>query len=651
MTKDILKKLFVFASLLFLSNVCLKADGIDSLKSLLPKKSGQEKIKLLSEICWQYSSIDKDSGIVYGQKALALSKENDYKKGIGQALNDLGIVWFYQYEWDTAYDYFERSLAIRLLINDTSGIASAYNKMGIIKKLQGDYEHAIDYFILTLGFFEKMENKDLEMGMSYNNIAVCYADLNRYEEALEFYDKALALKTRKKDFSEMAGTLLNIANIHYEQKKYGLAEQEFHKAFGYISKSGKDTYLISAYNSIGVLKEAMGQYNEALQYFLKANAMIEKGNNNLYKASNYTKLGRINQFLGNFDVAEEYLFKALDLARKEKMSPNELDILQNLALMYESKKDFENAYHYEQLAGQLKDSINDQSNNEVIAEMQTKFQTEQKTKENKLLKADNKIKALHIEKQRNTNRLQLLVFFIALLLILGIGGFLFLNQKIKTQNKLAQQQKEWFKGLVEAENKERKRIASELHDGLGQLLSTAKLNVQCIEDTIKNAPEDEKKNYDISLALIDEACTEVRNISHNLMPGTLTKLGLVKALKDVAKVINQAGKTAVAFNYDENLPAMDEQIEIGIYRIAQEILNNILKHAHASKVEIALNHQNSRLNLMIRDNGIGLDKKKLEKSEGIGWKNIQSRINLLSGKLDFKSNKGKGTEFLISIPV
>jgi two-component system, NarL family, sensor kinase len=651
MTKDILKKLFVFASLLFLFNVCLKADGIDSLKSLLPKKSGQEKIKLLSDICWQYSSIDKDSAIVYGQKALALSKENDYKKGIGQALNDLGIVWFYQYEWDTAYDYFERSLAVRLLINDTSGIASAYNKMGIIKKLQGDYENAIDYFILTLDFLDKMEGKDLEKGMSYNNIAVCYADLNRYDEAIEFYNKALDLKIKENDFSEMGGTLLNIANIHYERSEYQIAETKYRQALDYIAQSGKETYLISAYNAMGVLKEAEGQYHEALNYFTKASELIENGNNQLYKASNLTKLGRVNRFLGNFEIAEDYLSQALALARKENLKPNVLDILQNMALLYEAEKDYQKAYQYEQLAGKLKDSINNQSNNEVIAEMQTKFQTEQKIKENKLLKSDNQIKALTIEKQKNTNRMQLLLFLFALLLILGVGGFLFLNQKIKTQNKLARQQREWFKGLVEAENKERKRIASELHDGLGQLLSTAKLNVQCIEDTIKNAPEDEKKNYNTSLALIDEACTEVRNISHNLMPGTLTKLGLIKALKDVAKKINQSGQTQVVFIYDDKLPKLDEQIEIGIYRITQEILNNTLKHAHAEKVEIALNLQNNILKLSIHDNGRGFEKNKLEKSEGIGWKNIQSRINLLSGTLKFESNRGKGTEFIISIPV
>lgn len=209
------------------------------------------------------------------------------------------------------------------------------------------------------------------------------------------------------------------------------------------------------------------------------------------------------------------------------------------------------------------------------------------------------------------------------------------------------EQRKSFKAVIEATEKERKRVAEDLHDGLGQLLSTAKLNLTAIEG---QEDTEEYKNLNTSISLLDEACQEVRHISHNMMPGTLIRLGLVSAVREQARKINESGKilvTVAVYGFENR---MDEAREIAIYRVMQELLNNAIRYSNASDIEIKLEQQADGYLFTISNNGQGFDPRLLEKSKGIGWRNIQSRIDLLQGNIDLKTAPGKGTVLNIWIP-
>jgi signal transduction histidine kinase len=208
------------------------------------------------------------------------------------------------------------------------------------------------------------------------------------------------------------------------------------------------------------------------------------------------------------------------------------------------------------------------------------------------------------------------------------------------------QQRDSFRVIIEATEKERKRVAEDLHDGLGQLLSTAKLNLTAIEtDDIE-----ENKNLNTSIAIIDEACQEIRHISHNMMPGTLIRLGLVSAVKEQARKINASGKILVTVSVSGFETRMDESREIALYRVIQELLNNAIRYANATDVEIKLEQLADGYLFSIKDNGKGFDPKVLELGKGIGWRNIRSRVDLLQGNIDLKTAPGKGTVLNIWIP-
>lgn len=209
-------------------------------------------------------------------------------------------------------------------------------------------------------------------------------------------------------------------------------------------------------------------------------------------------------------------------------------------------------------------------------------------------------------------------------------------------------QKQRFRNVIEAVERERKRIAIDLHDGLGQLLSTVKLNVSALEDQIQ--PEDEQI-YDTALNLLDEACTEVREISHNMMPSTLIRMGFLPALKESAAQINKSGKIQVSIHAETYQAYPDESRDVALYRACQELLNNVIKYSGANEVIIKLVQTDSRLFISIKDDGKGFDTELLHSSTGIGWSNIYSRIGMLNGNVEVHSILNEGTTVKIDVPV
>ena len=276
-----------------------------------------------------------------------------------------------------------------------------------------------------------------------------------------------------------------------------------------------------------------------------------------------------------------------------------------------------------------------------VAEMRTKYSTKQKEEENLKLNLANAQKDLSILEEKQTNQRLFIAFvFLVLLTLLGLGFFAWRNQKAKLKK-----EREVFKALVVGQEKERIRIAKELHDGLGQMLSVTRLNVNALESSIDKEDAVLLQN---SLSLIDNAVTEVRNISHALMPSALIEVGLVAAINQLTEKVNDAGQINVAFNHQSFSEKLSQTAEISLYRITQEVVNNMIKHAKANNICIHLSSKNKSVAIHISDDGIGFDKQMIHSFKGIGWKNIASRAQQLNGHLEIDSTPGKGTEIKLS---
>lgn len=251
-----------------------------------------------------------------------------------------------------------------------------------------------------------------------------------------------------------------------------------------------------------------------------------------------------------------------------------------------------------------------------------------------------------------------LVYFIgtfAMLLLAGAIFFFFiiyqkrlLRKELEINKIKATQQEEILKNTVQAQEKERKRIAQDLHDEVGAMLSVVKLNVGRIEKkTIDTKPRQlatETKLY------LDDVITQVRRISRDLMPPSLEKLGLSFALQEMVNWINKSDHIKIEFSKSGESFRFDIKKELAVFRIIQELVNNALKHSKASHVFIKMRFTEKYMAVSVTDNGVGFDIDKLE-STGLGLKNLESRSELMGVKYKMNSHPGKGTFAVLKLNV
>jgi len=261
-----------------------------------------------------------------------------------------------------------------------------------------------------------------------------------------------------------------------------------------------------------------------------------------------------------------------------------------------------------------------------------------------------------MESQGKT-RNALLIALSLLLVAIGLTAYFMIksrNQRAalaqeEVKRLLKEQELLSVEAMLQGQDQERKRIAEELHDRLGGMLATLKLHYSAVEEQIQELQTQVKSQYNQAGQLIDETAQEVRRISHDLYSGVLVKFGLSAALEQLAEAMEQIDKP----KFHWHLPAMDERLdseqEINLYRIVQECITNILKHAKADEVTIQLNRVDDKLILMIEDDGLGFDPEKSTEL-GIGLTNIRSRVKRMKGTLSIDSTIGRGTTFIVEIP-
>ena len=204
--------------------------------------------------------------------------------------------------------------------------------------------------------------------------------------------------------------------------------------------------------------------------------------------------------------------------------------------------------------------------------------------------------------------------------------------------------------IIAAEENERKRIAADLHDGVGQIMSAAKMNLSAFENELPFRDEKQKISFEKIIDLVDESCKEIRSVSHQMMPNALLKSGLASAIKEfIDKLDNRILKVNL---HTEGLnERLESNVETILYRIIQECVNNVIKHSGANTLDISLIKDADGLSATIEDNGKGFDIKNKDHIEGIGLKNIYSRVSFLKGTVDFDSSPGNGTLVAIHIPL
>jgi two-component system, NarL family, sensor kinase len=636
---------FLFSSRLALADNSEKAD---SLLKLLPQAKDTLRVKILTELCWEFCYNEPEKALEYGKEALEIATLLNYENGLAASNNRIGIVYDVTGKYDKALDHYKTSLKYSIKINNRKSIASVLNNIGLIYWNLGDYNIALENYFASLKVFEEINNEK-GIANTLNNIGLVYWDNKQLDKALDFQTQAIEARKKINDEHGVGASLTNIALIYHDMKEYDKSIEYFERSIELKEKTKDEYGLGIALKGLGASYESKGNTEEALKYFSKALEIKMKVNDQYGIASTHLDMASIYIRAKKYDVALEHLEQAKEIGEKTNSFKLLYKAYSGMATCYNRKGDYKNAFLYQKKYSVAYDSMFNEQKSKQISELQTLYETQKKEQEIKLLNKEIEISELQLKRKN----LQLgWIGGISLIIILTMA-ILYQRYRIR-QQKLLQQEREKqqqirMKAVIETQENERNRISKDLHDGIGQLLAAAKINLSSFEDEITGMTDWKKEKLEHSTRILNEAITEVSSISQQMMPRVLRENGLIPAIENLLD--KTFGKTQITYHFHQHgiNGRLAENIEVGLYRIVQELIGNIVKHAKATEVNVQLSKAKSHLVLTVEDNGIGIPDK--PKRNGMGLDNIASRTEALHGNYHYQSVNGRGTISTIRIPL
>lgn len=602
---------------------------LDSLESFLTKKDDSLKLLAISDLAWEYNSIDVNRAIWLSLKGAAIAEKLKRKYAVGQAYADLGTSYYFKRDFDSSAYYYLSALDITKNTGDSLELASLYNKLGALYKERAEYQTSLNYSFKSLTIYQKLKNQR-KTALLYNNIGVSYEELKNFKLAEAYYKKALNINIHENNNEGIARNYVGMGNVSIMLNKMNEAYDYYQKAAVIFRELGWGIELSVALNNMGDVLDHQKKYAESLEKRLEALQISEETEDIQSQAKYHLYTADVLMKMKHFDEALSHIRSSEKLFASIKSHEIQMDLFEMYSKYYFGSNDFEKGSEFLNKFHTLKDSIYSAELSKNIASMEVKHNTQQL----RLEKAEAETKKLRATQQRNYIALGTF-----LLLITGSVIFYSSRQKIKRT-----EERKRISAMLQSEEEERARIARDLHDGLGQILSTARINAAALEG---NIGQEDEPILQTTLNLIDQSLTDLRSISHNLMPQVLSEKGLIEAVRELTDKINSARELQVQFFYPQGFPSLEKPVQVVLYRVIQEIVNNTLKHASATAIKISLSVKNRVFLIQIEDNGKGFDTGLIEKSSGIGWKNIKMRLSLTNTQLRLVSEAGKGTKVSI----
>jgi len=557
-----------------------------------------------------------------------------------------------------------------ILVAEKAGLVSHISKalegLGEYYMTKENFSEAINSYILALKLEEKLENKSRTADF-YDLLGAVYFYQEIFPKALDYNQKALSIYLNLKDTLKIAKVYSHLGSLYtsheYCEKRtanetkadYQVALNYFQQTLKLLETQNFQEGIVNAWSNIGNLYRRMGELGKALEYVQKAVAYYRETKNADQLPGTLRMLGLIYNRQQKYEVALACLLESKEIGEREKRTDGIQFLYEDIAQTYDNLRDYKNSRDYYVKYMILRDSIYNNEKSQQVFELETRYQAEKK---------QNEIEKLTMVKRQRTLVIYILV---ASLLVVSLLGWTYFrnirNKKIIADQKLEIKEKQLLelekerqliaaKSVLQGEEAERSRLAGDLHDGLGGLLTGVKLKLSSMKENAIITSEN-LAHFNHALDLLNTSITEMRRVAHNLMPETLMHYGLQTALTDFIKQVEPEGLPIIRFNTFGDDLRYDKELEITLYRISQELITNALKHAHAKQIDIQLFTEGNRICVQIIDNGIGFDPERLDPSKkGKGLKNIRDRVTAFNGRFEILSEHGNGTEstieFLIS---
>lgn len=514
------------------------------------------------------------------------------------------------------------------------------------------YDSAVSHYQNALNFYEKDSLSFYKERFSaYKGLSVIYSQISN--DSLYFYylNKAIKEAIRTTDSISLSSAYNNLG-VYFDKK--GDSEKSnlnYRQAYRYSPKN----YLIA--QNLGSSFIKMQELDSANYYLRKA---IFKSKDSITISLSYYNLSRISGIKSNVEERFRYLKEAEKFLVQNSGLERELhlELFNALSETYEQLGNWKQALSYANAYHILNDSLNKIDVQKNLDELRTKYETDKKEEQ---LATQRKL--TQEEKQKKMYSIIILTAFVIFILIISYLSRKNLKRKqllaekekqIETQKNLTllkEQEISTINAMVEGQEKERKRVAEDLHDNLGSVLATLKLHFENLQINREKKKVDQDSLFDKTENLIDEAYLKVRSIAHAKNAGVIANEGLLTAVKIMADKISLANAIQIDVIHFGLEAPIDNSMEITVFRMIQELIANAIKHANATNATINLSRHDDLLNIIVEDNGQGFDPSMIGSKSGMGLNSIKTRVAHHNGELIIDTTPNKGTTIIINIPM
>jgi two-component system, NarL family, sensor kinase len=644
-------RIFIFITFflgLLLTCAAQNEDITDLLLVLKNSKEDTSRIAILDKIQSAYLDADNDSALFYNKQAEVLINKLHAESMRHRCYHAFVKIYHAKFANAMAVDYCLKAIAVAEQFKDNFQKANSYRALFSLYWNLRKKDSAIKYSAYAMDLTEKIKDTS-NVATMYGNLCRIYTEMELYDKSIAFGKKGIELGERYKDFKGMLISLNNLGNCYITTDKYTEAIPVFERLLADGQKYRRSRSVLNALINLGVIYYNLVDEKNMTRIAKKMKDMEASFDEVDRNGTSYRHLvyGYDFTLQKRFGEAEKEFKEGLEITEVDSILAPMESLYMALSTIKYAEQDFAAAAVWDNKWSTLDQSMKKKEMAEYAVDLEAKYASENKEAKIKLQESQLKQKSI-------VN--YILIASAAALLIISI--LLIINYRHKRKNHLqrineleTQQQLTATEAVLKGEEQERTRLAKDLHDGLGGMLSGIKYSFNNMKGNLVMTPENTQA-FERSMDMLDSSIKEMRRVAHNMMPEALVKFGLDTALKDFCAEINQSG--ALKINYQsiglENA-AIDQTIAITIYRIVQELINNTIKHAAAKKAIVQVIKLNGLLTVTAEDDGKGFNPEILSRAKGIGWTNIQSRVDFLKGKLDVDTMDGKGTSVLIELNV
>ena len=591
-------------------------------------------------------TLNPDSAIALYDKALQLSIAVNYADGAKAALMTKGIKYSEKEDYVKSRECYIQAFPWCKKASDKQAVAWNYNNIGISYFNEGDYIKASQYYFTALQELKKATAGPTRMAVNiYNNLALINQRLNQTGKALAYYKQAEDIGRQGNYDYQLAIVLMNIGEYFNSIHKPDSSIKYFDEVMTISQQTDRVDLQAGANDDMGKAYIEMGSYQKAIPLLQLAISLSQNRYYYIVIDASYS-LGDALCHTGKYKEAQAILENALQETKAHNSKDSYITSYTKLIEVYKATGQYKKASDYMDTLAVFKDSLTNSEKAKAIYQMEAKYTTAEKDKQlaqNQLLIAQQKNKIINKNIWIASIAGSILLLFVILVAIYRTGAH---KQKLQAEQIKSLQQENTIsilKGMVQGEENERRRLAGELHDGIGGILSAAMMRLMTIKhdhEAITTVPA-----YHEALDMLNQMGDEIRKTAHNLMPEVLLKQPLEDAIRGHCNHLQEGNALQIDLQVIGSFDKITQSAKLNIYRIVQELLKNIAQHAGANHVLVQLLMNEQLLTITVEDNGYGFDTNAIRK--GIGLHNLQTRIDSMQGHFTIQSEPNKGTSIYI----